>query len=237
MSTPHINAKLGDFAETCLFPGDPLRAKFIAEQYLEGAECVTNVRNMLGYTGNYKGQRISVMGSGMGMPSCAIYATELLQHYQVKRLVRVGSCGVIDERLDLNDVIIAHAAATDSSFNRQQFAGLDFPAVADPRLLQQFLNYADKSRSSVALGLIFSTDNFYGGDTTLWPLFRKFGVLGFDMEAAALYSVAAQFNAQALTVLSVSDNLLSGTKLSAADRQSGFATMIEFALNALTPSA
>jgi purine-nucleoside phosphorylase len=234
MPTPHINAAAGAFAKTCLLPGDPLRAKFIAENYLENAECITDVRNMLGFTGTYNGQPISVMGTGMGMPSCAIYATELVQHYGVQRLVRVGSCGATQAEVQLNDVIVANNASTDSNMNRQRFGDFDFAACATPRLLQQFLNYADNAKQTLAVGHVFSTDSFYDFPPQRLQQLQRMGVLAVEMEAAALYGVAAQYKVQALSVLTVSDHLLSEQRLSSAERQSGFQTMLQFTLAALT---
>ncbi|WP_258241200.1 purine-nucleoside phosphorylase [Pseudidiomarina homiensis] len=233
MPTPHINAAPDAFAPTCLLPGDPLRAKFIAETYLNDVTCVTDVRNMLGFTGTYQGERISVMGSGMGMPSCAIYATELVRHYGVKRIIRVGSCGAIQPEVQLNDVIIANNASTDSNMNRQRFGEFDFAACATPRLAHQFLKYADAAKQTVAIGHVFSTDSFYDAPDSRLEQLQRMGVLAVEMEAAGLYAIAAQYKVQALCVLTVSDHILSVQQLTSAERQSGFAKMLEFTLNAL----
>ncbi len=233
MTTPHINATADAFAPTCLLPGDPLRAKYIAETYLEGAECVTDVRNMLGYTGTYQGERISVMGSGMGMPSCAIYATELVRYYGVKRLIRVGSCGAVQPEVNLNDVILANSASTDSNMNRQRFGEVDFAACATPRLVHQFLSVADRDQHGVAVGQVFSTDSFYDNQASRIEQLQRIGVLAVEMEAAALYAIAAQYKVQALTVLTVSDHLLSEQKLSSDARQKGFDEMISLTLKVL----
>lgn len=236
MPTPHINAQPDAFAPTCLLPGDPLRAKFIAETYLENPQCVTDVRNMLGYTGTYMGERISVMGSGMGMPSCAIYATELVRHYGVQRIVRVGSCGAIQPEVNLKDVIIANSASTDSNMNRQRFGDFDFAACATPRLALQFLQHADVTKQAVAIGHVFSTDSFYDVPETRLEQLQRMGVLAVEMEAAALYAIAAQYKIQALSVLTVSDHILSGQQLPSAERQNGFAEMLQFTLDALSSS-
>lgn len=234
MSTPHINAAQDAFAPTCLLPGDPLRAKFITEQFLDNATCVTSVRNMLGYTGSYRGKPISVMGTGMGMPSCAIYATELIRDYGVQRLIRVGSCGAVQAHLKLNDVLLAHNASTDSAFNRVQFGGLDFAACASPYLVTRFLNYCEQAQIELIAGQVFSTDSFYGGPPERLALLQEMGVLAVEMEAAALYGVAARYGVQALTLLTVSDHIIKGEHLSSDDRQTSFAKMIELTLAALS---
>lgn len=233
MATPHINAPKDAFAATCLLPGDPLRAKFIAENFFDDAVCVNAVRNMLGYTGSYKGQPMSVMGTGMGMPSCVLYSTELMEHYGVQRLVRVGSCGAIQAALKLKDIVLAHCASTDSSMNRLRFAGMDYSSAASPRLLQKVLNHVDDKKIPVAVGQVFSTDNFYGAPDHQLALLQEVGILAVEMEAAGLYAAAARFKAQALTVLTVSDNLVTNTQLDSKEREAGFSMMIELTLNAL----
>ncbi|RUO57320.1 purine-nucleoside phosphorylase [Pseudidiomarina insulisalsae] len=234
MATPHISASEGQFAATCLLPGDPLRAKYIAETFLTDVECVTAVRNMLGYTGYFQGQRISVMGSGMGMPSCAIYATELVRYYGVQRLVRVGSCGAVQKELKLNDVLVANSASTDSNMNKVRFGGFDFAACASPRLVQSVLNFADQRRKALAVGQVFSTDSFYDSPHDQVERLQRMGVLAVEMEAAALYGIAASYQVQALTMLTVSDHLLTGEQLPSEARQNGFTEMVEFTLSALT---
>ncbi|MGQ4277663.1 purine-nucleoside phosphorylase [Pseudidiomarina sp. E22-M8] len=233
MATPHINAADDAFAATCLLPGDPLRAKFIAENYLEAVTCVTSLRNMLGFTGYYKGHPISVMGTGMGMPSCVLYSTELMKFYGVQRLVRVGSCGAIDATLRLNDIIIAHCASTDSNMNRKCFTGMDYSAAASPRLLQKLLNYVDREEVDVAVGQVFSTDSFYNFPAEQLQVLQDMGIVAVEMEAAGLYAAAAKYKAQALTVLTVSDSLLTDEHLAAADREAGFSNMIGLTLEAL----
>ncbi len=237
MATPHINAADDAFAATCLLPGDPLRAKYIAEHFLTDSQCVTDVRNMLGFTGFYQGHRVSVMGTGMGMPSCAIYATELVRHYGVQRLVRVGSCGAVQHALKLNDLVIANSASTDSNMNRNQFGGYDFAACASPRLVQQFLNATDAQRRDSVVGQVFSTDSFYDGGDALIPMLQRMGVLAVEMEAAGLYGVASRYQVQALTVLTVSDHILTGEQLSSEARQTSFNEMIALTLAALHPSS
>lgn len=230
MSTPHINANPGDFADICLLPGDPLRAKFIADKYLDDVQQVNDVRSMFGFTGTFMGRRVSVMGTGMGMPSCAIYAHELINHFGVKQLIRIGSCGAIDDRVQLFDVILAQGASTDSKSNRICFGDHDFAALADFELLQQAHLLASKRERAVRVGNVFSTDLFYHDDVAQLQKLQQFGILAVEMEAAALYRVAAQHGARALTMLTVSDHLIRAEHLNAEQRQHGFSTMIELAL-------
>lgn len=234
MSTPHIDAKQGDFADICLLPGDPLRAKFIADNYLQEVQQVNTVRNMFGYTGYFGERRVSVMGTGMGMPSCAIYAHELITHFAVSTLIRIGSCGAIDQRVQLFDVILAQGASTDSKSNRICFADHDFAALADFDLLCQAYQLAQQRKLSVSVGNVFSTDMFYHDDERQLQRLQQFGILAVEMEAAALYRVAAQHGVRALTMLTVSDHLVRAEHLNAEQRQHGFSTMIELALNLTT---
>lgn len=231
MSTAHINAKRGDFADICLLPGDPLRAKYIAETYLSDIHQVNDVRNMLAFTGMYLGRRVSVMGTGMGMPSCAIYAHELITNFDVQKLIRIGSCGAIDDRVQLFDIILAQGASTDSKSNRICFGDHDFAALADFELLRQAHQAAEQRQLAVRVGNVFSTDLFYHDDIAQQKRLQQFGILAVEMEAAALYRVAAQYGARALTMLTVSDHLVRAEHLSAEQRQVGFANMIELALN------
>ncbi|MDX1706237.1 purine-nucleoside phosphorylase [Pseudidiomarina sp.] len=232
MGTPHISARAGDFAELCLFPGDPLRAKYIAEYFFTHPREVNTTRNMLAFTGSYRGQTVSVMGSGMGIPSCTLYATELIRDFGVRKLVRVGTCGAVAAQVQLRDIIIAQAASTDSAFNRNRFGGFDLAAISDFGLLQQVVAAAEKSAQPVHVGNVFSTDRFYS-EPELTVLLQRFGILGIEMEAAGLFSVAAEYGAKALAVLSVSDHLLQDTHLDAVTRQTGFTDMIELTLNGL----
>jgi len=230
MTTPHINAKPGDFAETVIMPGDPLRAKFIAENYLDDPRQVTDVRNMLGFTGSYQGQPLSVMGHGMGIPSCSIYCTELVNEFGVKRLIRAGSCGAVLEAVRLRDVIIAMGACTDSKVNRIRFGNHDFAAIADYRLLQTAVNAAAQRGLPFHVGNLFSSDLFYSPDQEMFGLMEKYNVLGVEMEAAGIYGLAAEFGAKALTICTVSDHITLKQRLSPEERQSGFKDMIEVAL-------
>ncbi|MCQ1058608.1 purine-nucleoside phosphorylase [Photobacterium sp. DNB23_23_1] len=230
MATPHINAELGDFAETVLMPGDPLRAKFIAENYLEDVQLVCDVRNMFGYTGTYKGQRVSVMGHGMGIPSCSIYVHELIKDFGVKNIIRVGSCGAVHDDVKLMDVIIGMGASTDSKVNRIRFNDHDFAAIADFGLLETAVNEARAQSVPVRVGNVFSADLFYSPEADLFDKMEKLGMLGVDMEAAGIYGVAAELGAKALTILTVSDHIKRGEKLSSEDRQKSFAQMMNVAL-------
>ncbi len=233
MST-HIAAEPGEIAPRVLFPGDPLRAEWIAKNYLEDAECYSRVRNMLGFTGRYRGQPVSVQGSGMGQPSLAIYATELFQEYGVEQLVRVGSCGALAESLRTRDIVLAMSAATDSSMNRLRFHGLDFAPTADFWLLRAAHDAATARAIKPAIGQILSTDTFYSPRPELVDLLAEHGVLAIEMEASALYTLAAAFGRRALAINTVSDHLRTGDALSAADRESSFGDMVEIALDAMT---
>lgn len=230
MSTPHIGAEPGDFADVVLMPGDPLRAKYIAERFLTAPRQVTSVRNMLGFTGTYRDRRVSVMGHGMGMPSISIYATELVRFFGVKTLIRVGSCGALAPDVKLRDVIIASAAGTDSKVNRMRLLDHDLPAVADFGLLRRAAEAAEKLGRPVRVGPVFSSDLFYHPQEGLWDALEKYGLLGVEMEVAALYPIAAEFRARALGILTVSDHIRQGTHLSADERQTTFDSMIEVAL-------
>ncbi len=230
MSTPHINAEPGDFAETVLMPGDPLRAKFIEENYLEDARQVNDARGMLGFTGSYKGQALSVMGHGVGIPSCSLYCTELITEFGVKRLIRVGSCGTVSKAVKLRDIIIAMGACTDSKVNRIRFRDHDFAAIADYRLLQSAVTVAGQRGLSFHVGNIFSTDLFYTPEAEIFETMEKYNVLGVEMEAAGIYGLAAEFGARALTICTVSDHITRNERLTTEERQTGFSEMIELAL-------
>lgn len=230
--TPHINAPVGAFADTVLMPGDPLRAKFIAETYLENPREVTNVRSMLGFTGTYKGKRLSVMGHGMGIPSCSIYAKELITEYGVKNLIRVGSCGAVLDDVHVRDVIIGLGACTDSGVNRTRFAGHDFAATADFALTTALVEAARALNIPVKVGNIFSADLFYTPDPHIFQVMRRYGILGVEMEAAGIYGVAHEFGARAATICTVSDHILREEFTSAEERQTTFRDMMAIALDA-----
>ncbi|WP_110642344.1 purine-nucleoside phosphorylase [Salinicola sp. CPA57] len=233
MATPHIEAQPGDFADTVLMPGDPLRAQFIAETFLENAVCVNRVRNMLGFTGTYRGRRISVMGSGMGIPSLSIYAKELITEYGVRRLVRVGSCGAVRDDIAVNDIVIGMGACTDSGVNRTRFGGHDFAAIADFDLTRHAADAARERGTPVKVGNLFSADLFYTPDGDFFQTMKRHGILGIEMEAAGLYGVAAEFGARALTVCTVSDHILKGEALDSQARQTGFSEMMAITLEGL----
>ena len=230
MSTPHNEAPNNAFAKTVLMPGDPLRAKFIAENFLENVVQVNGVRNMFGYTGYYKGKKVSVMGSGMGMPSIGIYAYELYAFYGVETIIRVGSCGAYQEDLKLFDVILASGACTNSNFASQYDLPGTYSAIAHfPTLLRAYES-AQKIGANVHVGNILSSDIFYNDVPTVWKKWAKMGVLAVEMESYALYSIAASLNKKALCILTVSDSLCFKEETTAEERQSSFRTMMEIAL-------
>jgi len=233
MATPHINAEAGDFAKTVLLPGDPLRAKYIADTFLENVKQVNDVRNMLGFTGTYKGKAVSVMGSGMGIPSCSIYAKELITEFGVENLIRVGSCGAVSKDIKVLDVLIGMGACTDSKVNRMRFDGHDFAAIADYGLLRKAVDAAEEADISVKVGNIFSADLFYTPNPEMFDTLEKLNVLAVEMEAAGLYGVAAEFGAKALTILTVSDHIRTGEVTTSDERQTSFNEMIVVALDSL----
>lgn len=214
-----------------LMPGDPLRARHIAQRFLQEAREVTSVRNMYGYTGMARGRRVSVMGHGMGIPSISIYATELIQQYGAKVLIRVGSCGALRQDVKVRDILVAQAAGTDSNVNRLRMKGHDFPAVADFTLLRQAVEAAEKRGLPARVGTVFSSDFFYGPEEDKYEAQEKMGMLAVEMEVAGLYGLAAAYGARALALLTVSDHLRTHESLSAADRQTTFDGMVELALD------
>lgn len=226
----HIEAKKGEIAETILLPGDPLRAKFIADNFLKDAVCYNKVRNIFGYTGTYNGKRISVQGTGMGIPSMSIYVTELIKDYGVKNLIRIGSCGAIKPEINLRDVILAEGASTDSQTNKLVFGGADFAAIANFELLLKAYNVIKEKKMQVHVGNVLSSDIFYSDDPDFWKIWAKYGILAIDMEATALYSIAAKYSVNALTILTVSDQIVRGEATTSEERETGFSRMIEIAL-------
>ena len=237
MST-HIGAPPGDIAPRVLLPGDPLRAKWIAEHFLDGASGYSTVRNMLGFTGTYRGVPVSVQGSGMGMPSASIYAHELLDQYGVGTLIRVGSAGSIQDDLQVRDVVLASASCTDSAMNRVRFNNLvDFAPVADFGLLRTAVDVAQARGTAVRVGQVLAADAFYTDRPDVFDLLTAYGVLAVEMETAALYTIAAKFRARALTVLTISDHLRSGESLSADQRERSFAQMVEIGLDTIVADA
>ena len=229
--TPHIRAKEGDFADPVLMPGDPLRAKFIADNYLENAELVTDVRNMLGFTGTWHGKRISVMGSGMGMPSIGLYAHELYAFYDVKNIVRIGSAGSISEKCHIMDIVIAQGACTNSAWAHQfELLGGNYAPIATWELLSKAAEIAKEKGLKVVVGNVLSEDQFYHASPDYFRRWQKLGVLCLEMEAAALYMEAARCGKNALAMFTISDEILTGKELDAESRQKNFRNMMELAL-------
>ncbi|HII3823763.1 purine-nucleoside phosphorylase [Pasteurella multocida] len=231
--TPHINAPAGAFADVVLMPGDPLRAKYIAETFLQDVKEITNVRNMLGFTGTYKGRKISVMGHGMGIPSCSIYTKELITEYGVKKIIRVGSCGAVRMDVKLRDVVIGFGACTDSKVNRIRFKNHDFAAIADFDMTMAAVQAAKAKGLNVHVGNLFSADLFYTPDVEMFDVMEKYGILGVEMEAAGIYGVAAEFGAKALTICTVSDHIRTHEQTTPEERQLTFNDMIEIALESV----
>jgi purine-nucleoside phosphorylase len=237
MPTPHISAEKGDFAPSILLPGDPLRAKHIAENFLDDAKLVNEVRNMLGYTGTYQGVDVSVMGTGMGIPSASIYATELITEYGVERLIRVGSCGGILPSVELRDIVLAMGASTDSGVNRVRYGGYDFSATADFGLLRAAADAAESRGIAVKVGNVHSADLFYNPDPDAFDRMEAMGVLAIEMEAAGLYGVAAEKGGRALTIATVSDHVRTGASTTSEEREQTFDDMVVIALETVLADA
>ena len=228
----HIGAQPGEIAERVLLPGDPMRAKWIAETFLQDATCYTTVRGMLGFTGRWEGVPVSVQGSGMGMPSASIYTHELINEYGVTTLIRVGSCGALSDDLRLRDVIAAIGAATDSNMNRVRFDGLiDYAPVADFGLLRTAAEVAQRRGVPMRVGPVLAADAFYTDRPDLYDMLADYGVLAVEMESAAIYTIAARYRARALTILTVSDHIQRGETARAHDREQTFSQMVEVALD------
>ncbi len=228
----HIGAQPGDIAERVLLPGDPMRAKWIAETFLKDPVCYTQVRGMLGFTGTWQGVPVSVQGSGMGMPSASIYTHELINEYGARSLIRIGSCGALAEDLNLGDVIAAIGSATDSNMNRVRFDGLvDYAPVADFSLLRTAADVADRRGIALRVGPILAADAFYTDRPDLYDTLADYGVLAVEMESAAIYTIAARYGAKALTILTVSDHIKRGDKMDAAQREQGFSDMVQIGLD------
>jgi purine-nucleoside phosphorylase len=231
----HIQAKKGEIADTVLMPGDPLRAKWIAETFLEDSFCYNQIRGMLGYTGNFNGQRISVQGSGMGMPSAMIYLHELIKDYGVKNVIRVGSAGSYQEDIQLNDIVLAMAASTTSGINNSRFVNSDYSPTANFDLFIKAVNYAQQHNIPIKAGNVLSSDEFYEDDPKAYKHWAEYGILCVEMEAAGIYTIAAKYKVKALTVLTISDSLITGEQLSAEARETSFQQMVEIALAAAMP--
>ena len=226
----HIGAEPGEIAETVLLPGDPFRAKYVAEKFLDNAACYNDVRGMYGFTGTYKGNRISVQGTGMGIPSISIYANELISEYYAKSLIRIGTCGSVQKHVGLKDVILAMTASTDSHVNKLQFQGMDFAPAATFSLLKKAFDHAVERGLNVTVGGILSTDRFYHENPDYWKLWAKYGILALEMESSALYTLGARHGVNVLSILTVSDNILTGEKASSEERETSLNQMIELAL-------
>jgi purine-nucleoside phosphorylase len=226
----HIEAKKGEIAETVLLPGDPLRAKWIAETYLEDVICYNKVRNMFGYTGTYRGKKISVQGTGMGVPSISIYAHELITEYDVKNLIRVGSAGSYQKDIKLRDIVIAMAASSTSGVNRARFNGADFAPTADFKLFMQAVEAAKEKGIPVKAGNVLSSDEFYSDEFDFYQKWSNFKVLCVEMETSGLYTIAAKHNVNALSLLTISDSLVTGERTTAEERETTFKGMMEIAL-------
>ena len=226
----HIAAKPGEIAEVILLPGDPLRAKFIAENFLENAKQYNEVRGILGFTGTYKGKQVSVQGTGMGIPSISIYLNELFQEYGVKRAIRIGTAGSLQEKLKIRDLVIAMATCTDSGANKIRFGGRDFAPTATFSLIKKAWETAAGRGWRATVGPIVTSDMFYTEDPDEWKLWAKFGVLAVEMETAELYTMAAKFGRECLSLLTISDSLVTNEAASAEDRQTSFTQMMEVAL-------
>jgi purine-nucleoside phosphorylase len=237
MATRHISAAAGDFAEVVLMPGDPQRAQYIADTYLDGARRVTDVRNMWGFTGEYEGVPVSVMAHGMGIPSVSIYCTELIRDYGVRQVIRVGSCGTTHPKVGLRDVLIAMGASTDSGVNRMRFGGYDLAALASYRLLRNAVEAAERLQVTFHVGNIFSADLFYTPDKAMFDTMARYDVLGVEMEAAGIYPIAAEMGVEALAICTVSDDIRSGEALSIEDRRASFDEMIRVALETARTSS
>jgi len=226
----HIAAKNGEIADTVLLPGDPKRAKWIAENFLENAVCYTDIRGMLGFTGTYKGKRISIQGTGMGIPSMSIYITELMKDYGVKTLIRVGSAGSYQEDVKIRDIVVALSTSTDSNINNRRFKGASFAPTVNFDLLSKVLKTAEEKNIKIKAGNILTSDEFYNDDPSYFKKWAEFGVLAVEMETAALYTLASKYKAKALSILTISDSLVSPEITSSEEREKTFNEMIELAL-------
>jgi purine-nucleoside phosphorylase len=228
--TVHLEARPGEIAPVVLLPGDPLRAKFVAERFLGNAVLHNTVRNALGYTGTFRERRISVQSTGMGMPSCAIYVHELLEDHGARVLIRIGTCGALQREVQIGDLVLALSASTDSAMNRHRFGGMDFAPTASFELLRRAHDLAASHERRAHVGPVLTSDSFYAARDDWWEIWAQHGVLAAEMETAALYTLAARAGAQALSILTVSDHVVTGEHTSAEARQNGFAHMVELAL-------
>lgn len=226
----HIEAKSGEIAETVLLPGDPLRAKWIADTFLEEVVCYNNIRNMLGFTGIYQGKKVSVQGTGMGVPSISIYAEELINAYQVKNLIRVGTAGSYRKDINIRDVVLAMSASTTSGINRLRFNGADYAPTASFQLFIKAVEIANKFDIPIKAGNVLTSDLFYEDKFDNYLKWADFGVLCVEMETAALYTLSAKYKVDALSILTISDSLISGEKTNTTERETSFEQMVKIAL-------
>lgn len=226
----HIGAKEGSIASTVLLPGDPLRAQYVAENFLTNPTCYNEVRGMYGYTGTYKGKKVSVQGTGMGIPSISIYVNELISSYEVKNLIRIGSCGSMQSDIKIRDIILAMSVSTDSSINKIRFSGMDYAPTANFNLLKRAYDIALKKDIRVKVGSVLTTDTFYHDDPDSWKHWANYGVLAVEMETAALYTLAAKYKVNALSILTVSDSLVTREETTSEERQKTFDQMVKIAL-------
>lgn len=229
----HIGAKAGEIAENVLLPGDPMRAKWIAETFFDNPVLYNDVRGMLGYTGSYKGIPVSVQGTGMGVPSALIYCHELINFFGCKKLIRVGSAGSYQGNVKVRDIVVAMAASSTNGINNTRFINSDYSPTASFDLFQKVILFADKHNIPIKAGNVLTTDEFYEDDFDSYKHWAEYGILAVDMETSGLYTIAAKYNVDALTILTVSDSLVSGEKISAEERETSFSTMIELALGIL----
>ncbi|WP_143316639.1 purine-nucleoside phosphorylase [Clostridium sp. HBUAS56017] len=226
----HIMAEEGSIAETVLLPGDPMRAKYIAENYLEDAKCYNTVRGMYGYTGTYKGKRISVQGTGMGLPSHSIYVNELIRFYGAKRLIRIGSAGSLNDNVNVRDIVLAQSASTNSGINKRRFNGMDYAPTANFELLLKAYNKGIEKGANVKVGNVLSSDLFYDDTNGSIKLWADYGCLAVEMETAELYTVAAKYGVEALSILTISDHVFKGEETTPEERETTFTQMMEIAL-------
>ena len=226
----HIGGKEGEIARTILLPGDPLRAKYIAENFLVDTICYNEIRGMYGYTGTYKEKRVSIQGTGMGIPSVSIYLNELITSYKAKNLIRIGSCGSMQPEIKIRDVILAMSASTDSHINKIHFNGMDYAPTANFDLLKKAYDIALEKDIPIKVGSVLTTDTFYHDDPDSWKHWAKYGVLAVEMETAALYTLGAKFKVNALSILTVSDSLVTREETTSEERQKTFNQMVEIAL-------
>lgn len=226
----HIGAEKGKIAKTVLLPGDPLRAKYIAETFLENVECYSKVRGMFGFTGLYQGKKVSVQGTGMGQPSAGIYINELINFYDVENLIRIGSCGSLQANVKVRDIVVVIAASTNSNMNKNRFKGYDYAAIANSDLLFSAYEYAKKKNILAHFGNVFSSDVFYEDNQDEWKMWANYGVKAVEMEASQLYTLAAKYQKKALCILTVSDSLVTHEETTSEEREKTFNDMITMAL-------